>query len=721
MGLLRHLPSNASRFSFDLAGVGSATQEKLLEEKHRQLAAKDAQKRITSSPPEGNQDDGGESDFDYTDGDGLEERIPGVNTDADDEDIGGTTMPLGNFDISWRTLSSQASPESKALTSVTTPWNRGGQSVGFAPSKESLGLSQQRQSDVSQNSLDGRRNQYHTSHHDLSVLATGTPEDHPLSAPHMYNSNDPSRSTPSGAVEGDDDDDMYYDDGMIDNPDEDDGQAFDESVFDDETSRIYSIPIRDLKYLPAELATGPPERFRQPLDRRQLTALNTTIDTSSLGLENFPANIAQPTSNTDHQHPRPPSYDHKAGLTQDNLAAYHDALASAANQAALDGKFIRKPSIDDSPDHPPDHNIVLETTTNNNGVDQDTLHSPPDSTHSSTSSFDFDDTLEDDAIIAAANAEALENDTEGFYGREFNFFAHASSSSTEAEYANGGYFGARNSAHLDGIGRSHSGRVNGQEPSLTPITERSEWSNRTSLAMGGGAAGHAPQPQLSSPGLAQLADMLRDDEREGDMSLSALLRLRRGAWGGSNASLKSSAASQQSAGSPLTHFPPSALGSGLGGAPALGLLASASNHSLPSAPSQEGDADSPPASPTLTSLYVASDAAPPPPPPPPQAQLQVLPPAPAPAQLHALETSRAATSGGASAQTVADGFAGGARSKGTGRAGHSRNSSAASESVSYVQDVDEFGVDRWWLETRRVGEGVEGVVVGRRVVEGGRI
>ncbi|KAI4120851.1 MAG: hypothetical protein LQ347_007017, partial [Umbilicaria vellea] len=626
VGLPRHLPSNASRFSFDLAGVGSATQEKLLEEKHRQLAAKDARKRITSSPPEVNEDDGGESDFDYTDDDGLEERIPGVNTDADDEDIGGTAMPLGNFHIASRAFASQASPESKALASFTTIWNQGGQPFGLAPSKESLVSSQQRQSEVSQISLNGRRNQYHASHHDLSVLATGPPEDHPLSASHIYNSNHPSRSTPSGAVEGEDDD-MYFDDGMIDNPDQDDDQAFDESVFDDETSRLYSVPIRDLKYIPAEPATGPPERFRRPLVRSQLTALNTTIDTSSLGLENFPANLAQLTSNTDHQHPRPLSYDHKAGLTQDNLAAYHDALASAANQAALDGKFIRKPSTDASPDCPPDQNIFLETTTNNDGVNQDTLRPPPDSTHSSSSSFDFDDTLEDDAIIAAANAEALENDTEGFYGREFNFFAHASSSSTEVEYANGGYFSARNSAHLDGINRSHSGRVNGQEPSLTPITERSEWSNRTSLAMGG----HAPLPQLSTPGLAQLADMLRDEDREGDMSLSALLKLRRGAWGGSNASLKSSAASQQSGGSPLTHFPPSLPGPG--GAPGPGTVASASNYSLPSASSLDGDGSSPPPSPTLTSLYPLASA-PPPSVSPPHAQPHPpgLPLAPAPAQ-----------------------------------------------------------------------------------------
>lgn len=693
-GLPRHLPSNASRFSFDLAGVGSAAQEKLLEEKHRQKAAQDARKKVTSSPSDGNEDDGDESDFDYMDDDGLEERIPGVNTDADEEE---TARALGNFVFASAVLNSPTSPESTALTSITTPRNSGGQSIGFAPSKESLDLWPQRHLDVSQHSLEDQRNQYFASHHELAVSATSIPEDRPLSTPLIHNSNDPSRPPPSGAVnDDDDDDDMYFDDGMIDNLDEEDGQAFDESVFDDETSRVYSIPIRDLKYLAAEPETHEPEDIRQPFDRSQLTALDTSIDTTSLGLRCFPDNIAQPPSSTDHQHPGPSSYDHTAGLTQDNLAAYHDALAFAANQAALDGRFIRKPSVDDSLQSPPDHNTFLGINTDTSGVSREAVYLPQDKHHGDTSDseFDFDDTLEDDPIIAAANAEALENDDEGFYGQEFGFFAHASG---EAEYANGGYFGTRGA---DGIGRSHSGRVNFQEPSLTPITERSEWSNRTStisLAMYG--LPHPSQAQnVSSPGLAQLADMMQHEDD--NMSLSALLKLRRGAWGGSNNSLRSSTGSQQS-GSPLTHFPPGPLGP----VGASYLVASGSNHSLPSAASPSSD--SPPASPTVTSHYTPSSPAPT------QAQAQ----AQAPSQ--SLERLLTTTVG---VQSGAGGFgAGRSKGAGAGRAGHSRNSSAASESVSYVHERDEGGPGRWWLETRRVEEGGEGVVVGRRVVEGGRI
>ena len=96
--------------------------------------------------------------------------------------------------------------------------------------------------------------------------------------------------------------------------------------------------------------------------------------------------------------------------------------------------------------------------------------------------------------------------------------------------------------------RSHSGH--NAQPALTPITERSEWSNRNSainLAMHGYSQVSLPQ---QSPGIAQLADMmhLEDD----NMSLSALMKLRRGAWGSSTTSLQSSSGNS---GSPLTYLP----------------------------------------------------------------------------------------------------------------------------------------------------------------------
>ena len=690
-GLPKHLPSNASRFSFDMAGVGSATQEKLLEEKHRQKAAQDAAK-ATSSPLEDHDNDEDESDFDYIDDDGFEEGIPGVNTDADDEETNDTAEPSGGFHFASpakSTLYSPTSPVSTAITSMTTPRDSGGQPIGFALTKVSPDLSQQQHSSISKHSLEDRGVADLSSRNESSLSGVNVLEGTPMPSlePHK-------QLPPSGAVEYEDDD-LYFDDGMIDDMDEEHGQTFDESVFDDETSRVYSIPIRDLKSLPPVDESRIPKDVHQPLHHSQLSALDTAVDPRNPESPNiiepstpnvFADHTAHRESIIDHQHPKPSSYDHKAGLTQNNLAAYHDALALAANQAAINGKFARKQSLGDSVGNPLDDEMFPGMTADNGRVSNETAGFPADGNRQGTEDFDFDDALEDDPIIAAANAEALENDDEGFYGQEFGFFAHASSSG-EAEYANGGYFGSRGA---DGIGRSHSGRVNFQEPSLTPITERSEWSNRTSmisLAMYGHPHSAQPQP-VSSPGLAQLADMMQYEDD--NMSLSALMKLRRGAWGGSNGSLRSSTGSQQS-GSPLTHFSPLTQGGPLG--PGANINAShhaGSNYSLASIDSAD---DSPPSSPTITTIPTLQTP-----------DLRITTTGPS--------TQAERSSGSESSPKRRNALFG---------KGHSRNSSGASESVSYVKETDQDGVGRWWLEKRRVGEGGEVEILGRRVVEGGRI
>ena len=140
-----------------------------------------------------------------------------------------------------------------------------------------------------------------------------------------------------------------------------------------------------------------------------------------------------------------------------------------------------------------------------------------------------------------ANAEALANDDDDFYGQEFGFYA-ATNSNTNSnnDYFNGGYFGPRGA---DGLIRSQSGHVlTMREPNLTPITERSEYSARNSFIslarMGDFASPPGSAAGIASPGLYQLAGMMGGIE-EDDMSLSTLLKLRRGAFGGSNGSLRS--------------------------------------------------------------------------------------------------------------------------------------------------------------------------------------
>jgi hypothetical protein len=47
--------------------------------------------------------------------------------------------------------------------------------------------------------------------------------------------------------------------------------------------------------------------------------------------------------------------------------------------------------------------------------------------------------------------------------------------------------------------------------------------------------------------------------------------------------------------------------------------------------------------------------------------------------------------------------------------------SASAESISYLKEEDPISGQRWILERRRTGEGGEVEVLGREVVQGGRI
>lgn len=668
-GIPKRLKSNASRFSFDLAGVGSSAQEKLLEERHRQKAKRESRESGTSGGSdmsdarnEADDDDVRYSDYDdMDDDDGLEERIPGVNADVD-----GPLMPLSlqiihNSHHPSPIESSLVSPTglvSTSLNSTDTPSESIDQPFGSVVSPTNPSRSSTTSKDTnfklqpchaSGDAVDLRSSSHSIQTNDVSnIQLAGLPSRHNV-----------------------DDDDLYFDDGMIEDLDGREDQAFDESVFDDDTSRIYGLPLRDLKPLSETTKIG------RAQDRRNLQGNYSPPSAQVVqgsDAEVSSARIRSRDSSVEHNREVYPAFSHAAGLTEDNLAAYHDALAFAANQAALNGEFNRRQSlvplsqdgnineIDSAPGMTPDDGRASQEINGlyySQGVDD-----PED--------FNFDDDLSDDPIIAAANAEALENDDDGFYGQEFGFFARGTGS---AEYANGGYFGPRG---VEGIGRSFSGRVNLQEPSLTPITERSEWSNRNSaisLAMHGYA--QPMQPTLSSPGLAQLADMMAREED--NMSLSALMKLRRGAWGGSSTSLQSSSGSQIS-GSPINFFPnnpsssvPVAIN------PTSSTFSLASSNGLTSS-----DSDCSPSSPTITIATHTLPAAAP--------ALSRSEGSPVhPPSLHPKSPAK----------------------------GHSRNSSGA-ESVSYLHEKDRDG-GRWVMEKRRLVEGGKVELLGREVLQEGMI
>ena len=662
IGLPKHLKSNASRFSFDLAGVGSSAQEKLLEDKHRQ---KNAQRTRSSTISGASIAEAEEEEYDYDDmdfDDGLEEKIPGVNAEEDDDEFGGlgplpSTMP--SFPFESRDPFGQS--QHRAVSTHNQPTLTSTPIYSFANGNIRLSVN-----------------------NGQAPLAKGT-------SPMAINQVS-SDTRMNNHI--DDDDDLYFDDGMIEDEDLQEGLGIDERLFDDEESRIYGRPLRDLQPLPLVAEADTAESSRKSTRPASLESgvlannQGATADTSRTSV--------QPPENTMAVRKasllvQASSFDQSAGLTQDNLAAYHGALALAANRAAQEGRFDRKESEDeDAPLKEEDQGAPHVSFGELPHGRAPAFMDKDDFEEMTGFGFD-DDELDDDAIIAAANAEALENDDEGFYGREFGFFAQSNGSS-EADYANGGYFG---SAGFGSVKRSHSGRVNGQEPSLTPITERSEWSQRNSMISLAMHPTHGSYTQaMQGPGLAQLADALQYEED--NMSLSALMKLRRGAWGGSEVSLHSNGSHKSTSPQPFgfqsppsANMPPPPNPNPAHFSPPNHSFPTGSPSSLGSGPfSSESDLNT--LAGPVGSVPFSSN--------PLRLQTQDL---SGPLSLHrpmsreSNDRSPVRRSGAVK--------------------GHSRESSGA-ESVSYVEEGG-----RWVVEKRKMGDGGAMEVLGRQVVEGGRI
>ena len=702
LGSPKRYTSNSSRFSFDLAGVGSAAQEKLLEEKHRQNAKRKQHESIMSEYNDMDDDDGYGDYDDMMDDDGLEERIPGINADAEDVDMAGSQQVregLNFISPNKSSFESAASQASTGLTSPSTSRDSQGQPVGFAISKTSPDLFRLQTQDL-QNIFQVDKSR----HQSIPGLAA-----HPDFSTQPFQREVASETNVAGPPRRyeDQDDDLYFDDGMIEDVEIEEPQSFDESVFDDETSRIYGVPLRDLKPLPGlfesrgvtGIKSAGPELAEDAVGpQRQAELVPSPHDQ----LEDDDAAVAEMRDSVADLSQRAPaaSSNKPAGLTQDNLGL-HDKLAFAANQAALEGRFNRSYSPASTQDSRDGVNRSRGMSTDDAQLNQRMNGLTFGDMRDETEDFAFDDAHiafteaeDEDGIIAAANAEALENDDDGFYGQEFGFYARASGANA-VEYANGGYFGPR---AFESIQRMNSGREN-KDPSLTPITERSEWSNRNSMI----SLMHGYPLSAQYASTPQLADLMRVQEGE-EMSLEGLRKLRRGAWGGSNGSLKSGSNSQNS-GSPLTHLPPGMM------APLMRPSNSSNGNAVsPSSPNLAGsfhsfmssngkpssnDSDSSPSggSPTITvssaqtANMILNPMGPPPqpmgPPPPPPMDSS-------PIRRNAVNKPWTPS--------------------------HSRNSSGA-ESVSYREEGG-----RWFLEKTRVNEETGEVeVLGRTLVEGGRI
>ncbi|KXG52984.1 uncharacterized protein PGRI_000340 [Penicillium griseofulvum] len=524
--LPRHLKSNASRFSFDMSGVESSSQEKMLEEKHK---AKEASRRME----DGYFDDFDE-DFDddmMDDLDGLEEKIPGVNADADDDD-------LDDFSVSQNI----SEPKSWAIPGLSPVV---GSPITAAP-------------------LASTDSSHFTSHlSETTQLENGPGQQIPREQPPLGSRTDATSTLLQAPVTNqtpqilDDDDDLYFDDGDFGDLAVDNNEGgFDESIFDDVNSHLY-----ERKPVGAPAAPLPTDSAAPGGDDSSTGKESPVAEKGVQGLQHMPS-VASDYRVTGSVKRGPlgetipnvgPARAHGGVLTEQNLDILHNALAFAANEASYNGRFERKFSTSEASQG---HDSVAQTSqtidsqpglvSDDGRVSQaadamafeDVFDDQVYHDHFYDDHFydDNDDSYLDDAIVAAANAEALENDDDGFYGQEFGFYAQADGNGA-SELINGGYFGPR---RVEGITRNHSSRGKFQEPSLTPITERSEWSTRNSMISVKAHGGTHPNSALASPGLAQLVDMGNLDD---DMSLSALMKLRRGAWGGSNGSLRSSAGS----------------------------------------------------------------------------------------------------------------------------------------------------------------------------------
>jgi hypothetical protein len=515
----------------------------------------------------------------------------------------------------------------------------------------------------------------------------------------------------------------------------DDGVPFDESIFDNDDTDQYGRPLpgafaqaksareKNNQESPKEETETPEGEVASQQTSEQLEDAQSAIHASTSistehSVENAAAEIPSdlpPLSETTIVAPQP--------YSPNPIAAYQAALAAAAQRAAEAGQFERAAAR--SPTDA-DNNGQVPTSFDDSDALRDYEYDDYGYSYDDMDDFEMDDDAIIAEVIAEANASALANDSDGWYGQEFGFYAapvnnHGSGSNVEGSgYVAGGFFGPKGASNLN---RSVSGRVVSREPNLTPITERSEYSNRNPL-MSLGMPPISGTPIVQSPGLAQLAMMA--DRGDDQMNLTALLRLRSKAWGGSQASLASSKDGSprsergEGPGSPRgpsfpTGFPPS--------------TAHTRKNSVFSIVSRDSDG-SVPASPTLTMPTSAlanrssigpefmnreADMAPA------WGAISTSPiqmgsnifqdgisPLSDPPHPSAFTASNAHPHAMCSSQDASSPERGHQRQKGS------------TDSISYMME-EESGEKRWVMERRRTGEFGQVEILEREVVEGGRI
>ncbi|KAI1388518.1 uncharacterized protein F4822DRAFT_403022 [Hypoxylon trugodes] len=731
----KHMKSTSSRFSFDM--VGAAKQEKLLEERHRQRQ-QDKKMDDGLGQRDSRYDEFDDDGFDYDAmdyDDGLEERIPGVNADLDEEDFDGMDDP----DNDQENFAGFVFQRSNPISELTSPHGTGisrttrDENESIASYALNTDFSDVPQYPVHPLEIRGDASTKQSSEQDtptgLGIQGLETVNE--ISDQMSFQQ---SQGVPKQLSK---DDELYFNDGLIHDFDgEGDGSAFDESIFDLDDTDQYGRPI--------------PGLFANALSQRREAKKRESDITSRLSAQ---SEISHSTAHTSlsadlqskmtgqkaneeapRMEERQSSVSGLPTAEHDQIAAYQAALAAAAHQAAASGKFRR-----DSSPPPPAELTITSPTTSGSSQSHSNIDDFDDYDNDNGLSSGLDDyELDDDDIIAEANASALANDSDGWYGQEFGFYSaptppnvhHNASVLSEKnlyQYSHGGYFGP------SGVNRSTSGRIVSREPNLTPITERSEYSNRNSIMSLGVPQSANNNGPLQSPGLAQLAMMADDD----NMSLSALLRLRSRAWGGSQASLVSSrdgspsdrngatspwgqdigmSASHARKNSAFSIISQDSTGAGSGsGSPTLTMsMSGIPNNAIPplSVPSNSNptSATSPVSAPVFSPLQPSSAC------PPVFEDEETSPLDPKKAEAGSTSTSASGTLSKPFNESMSPTI--GAPSQKRPGMGHRHRGSA--DSISYTKEEDS-GETRWIMERRRTAESGEIEILGRQVVDRGRI
>ncbi|KAG7107476.1 hypothetical protein HYQ44_013355 [Verticillium longisporum] len=734
----RHMKSTSSRFSFDM--VGAAKQEKLLEERHRQRELeKKTNEPESDTIRDSRFDDFDEDGFDYDammEDDGLEEPIPMADDDYGFDDGFEETIPMAHDDYD----------------------------DGF---EERIPI---------------KSDEYDVDEEPVPMTDDDYDEDEePFPYENLLSSKLPAETLPAAEADTakDPDDDQENFAGFVfqrSNPTSELATPRSAGLLitpRDADGKVIGFAMSSTPRLPATVSPELPAESSLPSDcdhdvaglgiRGAFAAAQASRQASQAAVEAAAAEeqskrVSDSTSRLSALSEADPSTAHTSlsvgvrhlsgtshegeGLSsdrasaltipcpeQDKMAVYQAALAAAANEAAANGKFRRDSS-------PPPSEIMSagpelpQDFTDDSHLDTVSFDDYEDDYTQDMDGYDFDD----DAIIAEANADALANDGDGWYGSEFGFYSapgpqrHSRDNSDEKtfEYSNGGFFGP------SGVNRSKSGRVVSREPNLTPITERSEYSNRNSImSLAVPPLGSGPS-SLASPGLAQLAMMADGDD---NMNLSALLRLRSRAWGGSQISLNSSREGSpmsergDGASSPWGSIPPNSFLSHYGHG------RKNSSFSMRSRDVDSSEAGSASGSPTLT-MSIPMMSSPPPPLP------SMIPTSPlsfsasnnAPSYLSFHEPVLPSIEQDGESSTFSNTaspefqspdlshpnfFSPPSNASSSRRPGLGHKHKSSADSISYIKEEDR-GESRWILERRYTAETGQ-VEVEREVLEKGRI